>query len=97
MSKLRVDMADLTLRDMDVIADYTDGEALDVAMQGAKRGRAIAAAVYVIHRRADPTFTFEQAYDMSPLRDFELVGAEEQDTPKGGNGVEPPPSLVSGG
>ena len=91
--RLRVEMDDLTLAELDQVAEMLDSEQLDQAMQGKGQFRAMAAIAAVVQRRTDPTFTYEQALQMK-LGQIELVEPD----PEGGSGdgTAQPSSLAPG-
>jgi hypothetical protein len=94
VTKMRLDMADLTLGEL---ADVTErlGVGLQEALQGPAQPRAMAAIVWIIRRRDDPTFTFEQALEIR-MADLE-VETSGPEAPAGDNGAAPPMSLAPGG
>jgi hypothetical protein len=93
VTKIRVDMTELTLGDMVEIEELT-GKPMTEILASA---RGVAAAAWLIHRRVDPAFTYEQALALSPLRDLEVVNADaEGEAHAAGNGGEPVTSPASG-
>ncbi len=94
MTKMRLDMADLTLGEL---ADVTEmlGVGLQDALQGPKQPLAMAAIAWIIHRRDDPTYTYEQAKTLR-MADLEVVNTDPEAL-AGDNGDGPPVSLASGG
>lgn len=93
MTKVRLDIADLTLGEL---ADVTEllGAGLQDALTGTSQPRAMAAIAYVLTRRTDPTFTFEQALGLR-MADLEVVNPDPE-VPAGDNGAERVLSPASG-
>lgn len=97
MTKLRLDMADLTLGELAQVADLL-GVSLQDALTGTAQPRAIAAIACVVKQRDDPGFTFDQALELK-MSDIEVVNADpdaEGEAPAASNGGERAPSPVSG-
>jgi hypothetical protein len=93
MTKLRVDLSLLTGRDYIAIEEATGKPMAETLTTAA----GMFAALWRMKLRDDPTFTYEQALDMS-FADFEIVGGDaEGETRAAGNGEAPSASLVSGG
>jgi hypothetical protein len=89
---IRVEVADLTLGEMAEVAELV-GMSLGDAMTGPGQPRALAAIAFVLHRRDDPGFTFDQALALR-VGDLEVVGVAD---PTGAsNGGAPPAPLASG-
>jgi hypothetical protein len=86
-TKMRLDMADLTLEDLADVGELL-GMALSDIMQGPKQALGIAAVAWVLHKRDDPTYTYEQARKLR-LADIDLVNSAESEQPSGSNGVAP--------
>jgi len=91
--RLRIEMDDLTLAELDQVAQLVDVEQLDQAMQGKGQFQAMAAIACVVKQRTDPTFTLEQARALK-LGDIELIEPD----PEGASddGETQPPSHVPG-
>lgn len=90
--KLKVDMQQLTLRELSDARDVLDGTSLaDVMQTDQWRGTAVLA--YLTKRRTDPGFTFDQALDLR-MADIELVNPdpEAQGAPNGAEPQSPPES-----
>jgi hypothetical protein len=93
VTKVRVDMAAITLGDLVEIEELT-GKPVGEVLASAK---GIAAAAYVLHRRDDPAFTYEQALAL-PMADLDIVNQDESGEARAaGNGGGPQPSPVPGG
>ncbi len=94
MTKMKLDMADLTLGEL---ADVTEmlGIGIQDALQGPSQPRAMAAIAWILHRRDDPAYTFEQALTLR-MGDLEIVSSDPEAL-AGDNGDAPPMSLASGG
>ena len=86
--------ADLTLEDLAEIGEML-GAALSDVMQGPKQALGIAAVAWVLHRRDDPTYTYEQARKLR-LADLDLVNSAESEQPSGSNGAAQPLLPASG-
>ena len=87
--KIRVDVSEMTLRDM--------AETLEVAGDPDSAGfnfRQTAALAWLVVRRTDPTFTYEQALDLK-IGDLDIV-EQLPEVQGGATGVVPPLSAVSG-
>jgi hypothetical protein len=91
--RLRIEMDDLTLAELDQVAQLVPGEQLDEAMQGKGQFRAMAAIACVVRQRTDPTFTLEQALAMR-LGEIELVEPDPEGA--SGDGTQQPSSRVPG-
>jgi len=93
MTKLRVDPAELTGRDLIAIEEATGKPMAEV--MGSAAG--IFAALWRLKLRDDPTFTYDQALDV-PLSHIEVVNQDaEGEALAAGNGAPPSVSPVSGG
>lgn len=93
----RIDPSELSLREMGEIAQLLNAPLSDV-LTGLRQHEGIAAAAWIVIRRTDPTFTYEQALDLRPMRDIEMVNeAPSSEAPAGGSGDAPPSSLAPGG
>jgi len=90
--RIRVEMADLTLRELAQVGKLLAPRALGDVMTGPDQPEAIAALVCVIKQRTDPTFTYEQALDLH-MGDVEFVAPESNGD---GGGMTPLPSPASG-
>jgi hypothetical protein len=90
--RIRVDMAELTLRELAAVGRMLAPRALSDVMQGPEQTEAIAALVCVIKQRTDPTFTFEQALDLH-MGDVEFIAPESNGD---GAGMTQLPSPASG-
>jgi hypothetical protein len=95
--RLRVDMAELTFREMYELNLFL-GMTFADALQGIEQPRAMAAAVWILERRRNPDYTFDDAFDLAMQRDIEIVNedgdAGKVDAPS--NGDTPPALLASG-
>lgn len=91
--KIRVDLASLTLRQLDEIADLLGGVPLAKVME-TQQGRGLAAVACVVKRRTDPTFSLEDALDL-PMDALDVVNLPET-VGDGSNGDAPRPSPASG-
>ena len=86
MTRIRVEVADLTLGELAAAGELLGGP-LHEAMTGMGQPKAIAAIVCVIQRRTDPAYTLDQALSLR-MADVELVGADPE-APAGSNGIGP--------
>ena len=89
--RVRVDAGELTLGELADL-EVELGGSLDTIMEGSQ-ARGIAGIVWVVKRRDDPDFTFDQALGLR-MADLELVQAGEAQGD--GNGSGPLPSPESG-
>ncbi|HKE67385.1 MAG TPA: hypothetical protein VKB59_22490 [Micromonosporaceae bacterium] len=89
--KLKVDLQDLTLGELDEIDEVLDRPLAEL-MGGKGQFRAMAAAAWIVKRRTDPAFTLEDARALR-MGDMELVSGEALAAELGGG---PQPSLESG-
>jgi hypothetical protein len=92
---IRIEMADMTLRELGAVADLLAPESLADAMQGPRQPYAMAALLCVIRQRDEPGFTYEQALDLR-MSDFELVAPEDAGPLGDNNGAMQPSSAASG-
>jgi hypothetical protein len=90
---LRVEMDDLTLGELDRVAEML-GVPIDGVMQGTGQFRALAALATVVRQRTDPAYTFDEALTLK-LGDIDLV-AEQPPESVADDGSAPPPSAESG-
>lgn len=74
--RLHVDLSLLTLRDMQEINNLLGVPFAD-ALQGIQQPTAIAAAVWITQRRENPSFTLDDALDLSMMADVDLVGGPD--------------------
>jgi hypothetical protein len=84
---IRVVMSELTLDEMAAAGEVL-GDPVDEVIAGPARFRGLAALAYVVVRRDDPDFTWEQAKALH-LRDIEVVEADPEKVPAGSNGGAP--------
>jgi hypothetical protein len=94
--KRQHDPSELSLREMGEISALFDAPLADV-LQGVRQSDGIAAVAWLLIRRDDPTFTYDQALDLR-MKDFEIVN-EVAAAPKAVspvNGDAPPTSPASG-
>lgn len=87
--KIRVDVAEMTLGEM--------AEAIEAAGAEDTAGfnfRQTAALAWIVVRRTDPTFTYEQALQLR-VGELDIVGADPEAL-GGGTGVQPPTLVVPG-
>ena len=92
-AKLRVDLSLLTGRDYIAIEEVT-GKPVTESLSGAA---GIFAAVWRLKLRDDPTFTYDQALDLS-FGDIDIVNQDaEGEARAAGNGAALSASPVSGG
>lgn len=91
--KLQIDATDLTLAEYGEIEE-TLGASLEDLLAGVGKWKAVAAMAWIIRRREDPSFTFEDAgaYRMG---DIELV-APPDPTVAAVSGIPRPSSLEPG-
>jgi hypothetical protein len=89
--KLQIDFGDLTLAELDELAETLDGPLADL-MTGKGQFKAMAAAAWILQRRTDPTYTLEQARQLK-MSDLELTSGEVPAAVPGGG---PQPSPESG-
>lgn len=61
---LNLDLNDLTIAEIETIEDLTDLPIDAFTSPSAKRGKMLRAIGYVLKRREDPSFTWEQAGDL---------------------------------
>jgi hypothetical protein len=97
MTKLRIDQAELTLREMRAIEELL-GSSLSDAM-AKSTADAIAAMVCVVLRRTNPAATMDEAMDYR-MGDLEIVTPDDEaaapNPSGGGNGAPPPTSPEHG-
>lgn len=96
MTRIRIDQADVTLSELADVEEAL-GCSLGVAFERSQ-ARAIAALAYVTAKRADPSFTFEQALALK-MADLDIVTAGEDGHPEAlgaDNGLSPPVSPAPG-
>jgi hypothetical protein len=92
----RIDPTELTLREMSELSQLLGAPLSDV-LQGVRQSEGIAATAWLLIRREDPTFTYEQALDLRPMRDIEIVNdTADPKASAAGNGAAPPTPLESG-
>lgn len=87
--KIVVNVSEFSLREM--------AEAIELAGAPDAAGfnfRQTAALAWVVKRRTDPAFTYEQALDLK-IGDLDIVG-ESPEVPSGVTGELPPLSLATG-
>lgn len=84
--KIRVDALDLTLGEM---ADATEAAGENVDVPGGSF-RQMAGMAWVVKRRTDPTFTFEDALALK-MSDIDIAEADPPEARGGDTGVTPPP------
>lgn len=100
-ARVRVDMTELTLREQRDINRILNEElqcSFADALQDWRQPDAVALAVWKLRSRDDPTFTRDDALDLS-MADLELVGPDgaAAGKPTGGtNGIAPSSSPDSG-
>ena len=89
MTKLRVDMSELTLGELAEAAELI-GQPIHEAIVGMAQPKAIAAMVAVLQRRDDPTYTLEQALGLR-MADIDMVnpGDDPEKASAGSNGGGP--------
>ncbi len=58
---LSVDVNDLTVGEIETIEDLIDASIDSIGEKGARKGRFLRAVAYVVKRREDPEFTWEDA------------------------------------
>lgn len=98
--KIRVDMTELTLReqrDINRILWEEQQCSFADALQDWRQPDAVALAAWMIARRDDPTFTRDQALDLS-FADMDMVGGDDLGKLAGATttGVAPASSPASG-
>lgn len=92
--RLRLDHGDITLQEM-ADAEEVLGCSLATAFERSQ-AKAIAALAWIVKRRDDPTFTFDQALALR-MSDLDIVTpGSPGEVPGGGNGLSPPASPASG-
>lgn len=102
VERIRVDLAELTLRELSDVGAILAPTSLVDAIQGPQMADALAALAYVRRRRDDPTFTLEDAFALR-MGDIELANAGQvagvavPEVPGANDGATPRTSLVSGG
>ena len=100
---IRVDTAEMTLRDLADVSALLDPVSLVDAIQGPKMADAIAALTWAVQRHHDPTFTLEDAYGLRLGPDIELINAGavagpvgSPEVPGASDGATPRTSLEPG-
>ena len=95
-AKLRVDMAEVTLGELADVADLL-GMSLSDALTGPGQPRALAALAWIVTRRTDSAFTFDDALKLR-MADIDMVNSDaEGEALAAANGGERASSLASGG
>lgn len=97
--RVRVDMTELTLREQRDINQILHDEhqcSFTEALQDWRQPDALALAVWKLRSRDDPTFTREQALDLS-YADMDMIGPETLGEPTAHTGTALPSSPASGG
>lgn len=95
--RIRVDMTELTLREQRDINRILWEEfqcSFTEALQDWRQPDAVALAVWMLRRRVDPTFTRDDALDLS-MADMEMVEPAGE-PPGGANGTAPASSPETG-
>lgn len=92
--KLRVDQSEITLGELADVEEML-GRSLSSAFEGGQ-ARAIAALVWVIKRRTEPDYPFDEALKVK-IGDLDVVvPGSSPEAPSGDNGQSPLESLASG-
>ena len=72
----------LTLGEVAAVENLSGVSIDSVAEAGTPKGKALAALVFVIKKRENPDFTFEDALNMDMEEALALIGDEETDAVK---------------
>jgi hypothetical protein len=91
--KIRVDLAEMTLRELGDVGRLLAPRTLAEVMQSPEQTDAIAALACVVKRRTDPDYSLEQALDLR-MGDIDMVS--EADPLANSNGAQPLALLASG-
>jgi hypothetical protein len=91
--KLRLDLDELTFEELAEMAEKV-GVGLE-AFQGPAAFRLMAGLAWIVKRRDDPTYTYEQALKLR-MGDVEMIGTPGPEAFGGAGGATPPESLEPG-
>ena len=79
---MNVDYADLTLGEIETIEELTGKTLDDIVEVKTPRGRLMRALVFVITKRTNPNYTFEETAKLTLDQGLNALGTSEDDDPK---------------
>jgi len=79
---MNVDYSDLTLGEIETIEELTGKTLDDIIEVKTPRGRLMRALVFVITKRSNPAYTFEETAKLTLEQGLNALGTGEDDDPK---------------